>query len=352
VQGFAITLTLGIIGTLFVALIMLRNLFDWMSGPKGMEKLPMPSGFRLPRFDFVAYARFGFILSAVILLVSAAGLATRGTTAFGVDFVGGEALTADAKKMPDIAAMRSALSEAGITQTIVQPQTSPDGKITLFLRSPGTQAEQAFNALTEKFPDAGFELLSKDMVGPVVGRELREKALGALVLALIAILFYVTVRFEFSFAIASIVALAHDVILTIGIFILLGQELTLTSVGAILAIAGYSINDTIVIFDRIREMLRVQEKGSLKELFNRALNVTLSRTLLTSGTTLLAVLALYFFGGPVISPFALILLIGIIVGTYSSLFIAAPIVMVWNRNNKALLEKQVAGEQQQATQSA
>ncbi len=347
IQGFAVTLTLGIIGTLFVALIMIRNLFDWLGGPKGVEKLPMPQGFFNFNIDFIGKTKLALVMSAILFVVAFSAFFTRGSSALGVDFAGGEALTADVKILPSVSEMRQALADAGITQAIIQPQTSPDGKKTLFLRSSGAQAEQAFEVLSAKFPEAGFELLSKEMVGPVVGRELTEKAIGALALALVGILFYVTVRFEFSFAIAAITALAHDVLLTIGVFAALGQELTLTSVGAILAIAGYSINDTIVVFDRIREMLRVQEKGSLKELFNRALNITLSRTLLTSGTTLLAVLALYFFGGPVIAPFALILLIGIVVGTYSSLFVAAPIVMLWHRNNKESLEAHVHSQTQE-----
>jgi len=351
VQGFAVTLTLGIIGTLFASLIMLRNLFDWLSGPRGLKKLSLSRSLSLPQFDFLSRWPLAFFVSFLLFVVSFVGLFLRGSSAFGVDFVGGEALTAGAKIMPEVSAIRSALVEAGITQAIVQPQVSPDGSKTLLIRSPSAQAEKAFQILSEKFPSAEFTLLAKDLVGPVIGRELREKALGALVLALLGMLLYVTVRFEFSFAVAAIVALLHDVLLTVGIYVLLGQELTLTSVGAILAIIGYSINDTIVIFDRIREMLLFEEKGSLKVLFNRALNLTLSRTLLTSGTTLLAVLTLYFLGGPVISSFALLFLIGIIVGTYSSLFIASPLVMLWNRNNKELLKKQVVKRQQQPANS-
>ncbi len=168
-----------------------------------------------------------------------------------------------------------------------------------------------------------------DKVGELVSGELAQSSLIALGLGLIGIFIYVAARFEFSFAVAAIIALLHDVVLTVGAFALFDRELSLIIVGAVLTIAGYSINDTIVVFDRIREGIRKGEASTLKEIMNRSINDTLSRTVLTGGTTVLSTLALYFLGGPVLHDFAFAILIGIAVGTYSSLFVASPIVLWW-----------------------
>ena len=181
-----------------------------------------------------------------------------------------------------------------------------------------------------------------DHVGPLMGRELATKSATALLLGLAGIFLYVTVRFETSFAVGSIVALAHDLIITLGIFALTGRELSLIMVGAILSIAGYSINDKIVVFDRIRSGLRDYHGGNTAAaIINTSINETLSRTILTGGTALLTVLALYFFGGPVLNDFAFSFVIGIVVGTYSSIFIASPIVLWWSRHRGASLHAEV-----------
>ncbi len=180
-------------------------------------------------------------------------------------------------------------------------------------------------------PEAGFKVERSERVGALVGGELARKSLWALALGMIGILIYVTFRFELSFAVGSIVALLHDVLITVGIFSLLGRELTLTMVGALLTIAGYSINDTIVVYDRIREGLASGRRGSIEQIMNESINQTLSRTVLTGGVTFVSVLCLFFFGGAVLRDFALVIIIGILVGTYSSIFIASPIVLWWTR---------------------
>jgi SecD/SecF fusion protein len=181
--------------------------------------------------------------------------------------------------------------------------------------------------LQAAYPDKGITIIGQDTVGPQIGMEFAKSALVALGLGMLGILFYVTLRFEFSFAIGAVVALIHDVIITVGIFSLIGGELSLVMVGAILTIAGYSINDTIVVFDRIRDGLKHGERGSIQSLMNTSINETLSRTILTGGTTLLSVGALYFFGGAVLRDFSFAILMGIAIGTYSSIFVAAPVVL-------------------------
>jgi SecD/SecF fusion protein len=181
--------------------------------------------------------------------------------------------------------------------------------------------------LQTAYPDKGISIIGQDTVGPQIGMEFAKSALVALGLGMLGILVYVTLRFEFSFAIGAVVALIHDVIITLGIFSLIGGELSLVMVGAILTIAGYSINDTIVVFDRIREGLMHGERGSIQTLMNTSINETLSRTILTGGTTLLSVGALYVFGGAVLRDFSFAILMGIAIGTYSSIFVAAPVVL-------------------------
>jgi SecD/SecF fusion protein len=184
------------------------------------------------------------------------------------------------------------------------------------------------------FPDAGFESLGIESVGPSIGAEILRSALVAILLALFGILVYVAFRYEFSFAIAAVIATLHDLFMTMGWFFLTGRELNAPIVAAILTIIGFSINDTIVIFDRIREDLNMGAKGSFRDIINRALNKTLARTMITSGTTFISTLALFLFGGGVINDFAFTFLVGIITGTYSSIFIAAATVLWWHKGEK------------------
>ena len=183
----------------------------------------------------------------------------------------------------------------------------------------------------QAMPKAGFNVEGSERVGALVGGELAKSSLIALGLGILGILIFVTFRFELSFAVGAIVALLHDVLMTVGVFALLGRELTLTMVGAVLTIAGYSINDTIVVYDRIREGLASGRRGTIEEIMNSSINQTLSRTILTSTVTLIPILCLFFFAGAVLRDFSLAIIIGVVVGTYSSIFIASPIVLWWSR---------------------
>ena len=201
----------------------------------------------------------------------------------------------------------------------------------LAIRSAEDTSGRILERLKAAFPDRKLIPAQQEKVGAQIGVEFAKKAMLALGLGMIGILIYVTLRFEFSFAVGALVALLHDVIITVGVFSLVGGELSLVMVGAILTIAGYSINDTIVVYDRIREGLRHRTGGSVESLMNRSINETLGRTMLTGGMTLLSVAALFFFGGAVLKDFAFAILIGILVGTYSSVFVASPIVLWCSR---------------------
>jgi preprotein translocase SecF subunit len=239
----------------------------------------------------------------------------------------------------------------GLDDASIQ-QSKEGSKINVEIRSPFNTSDKIVQRLTQAMPEAGFKVERSERVGALVGGELAKRSLWALGLGMIGILIYVTFRFELSFAIGSIVALLHDVLITVGIFSLLGRELTLTMVGALLTIAGYSINDTIVVYDRIREGLASGRRGSIEHIMNESINQTLSRTVLTGGVTFVSVLCLFFFGGAVLRDFALVIIIGILVGTYSSIFVASPIVLWWTRARRggtSALRKEVIQKTATAT---
>jgi len=299
---------------------------EWLADKGGKAKLHMTTLFHETKYNFLAWRRPAYGLSVLLLGAGVAVVAVRGVNALGVDFTGGDLVTLSFQEKIDDGRVRSAL---GNLAEVAQYQRSPVGEDEILsLRTAFGNGEPAVAKLQQDFPSAGFTQIQLDKVAPVVGEELKKNALIALILGVVGIFLYVAWRFEPAFAMGAIVALVHDVLISLGIFVLLGRELSLPMVGAILAVAGYSINDTIVIFDRIRETFRGGLHGNKAEAMNLAINQTLSRTLMTSATTFLAVLVLFLFGGRVINDFALILLIGIVVGTYSSIFIASPIALL------------------------
>ena len=329
VQGFATVLCLGIFSSMFAALIISRTGAEWLAEKGGRGSLHMMRLFENCKINFLGLRGPAFILSGLLLGAGLVTVVIKGEKVLGVDFTGGDLVTFSFQQKVDDGKIRASL---GSVAEVVQYQRSPvGGQEVLSLRTAFGMGEKAGETLSRDFPEAKFQQLQLDKVAGVVGNELKQKALIALILGMIAIFFYTTWRFETSFAIGAIVALLHDVLISLGVFALLGRELSLPMVGAILAVAGYSINDTIVIFDRIREFFRGGVGADRAGVMNLAINQTLSRTLLTSGTTFLAVLVLFLLGGRVINDFSLILLIGIVVGTYSSIFIASPIVLLFGR---------------------
>jgi SecD/SecF fusion protein len=330
VKGFAVTLTLGIIASMFSALIVTRTAFRWMIERFGLKKLSMLDLIPKRKFNFLGKRWMAAILSLAMSGGSLVIFVIRGERNFGIDFRGGDLLVVDSKQPLTVSEARTALEKIGLADVIIQFERE-GMQDRLSVRSPQGTSATILAELQETFPDREITALAQENVGPQIGREFAKRAVVALGLGMIGILLYVTLRFEFSFALGAVVALLHDVIITLGIFSLIGGELSLVMVGAILTIAGYSINDTIVVFDRIREGLKQREGGSIQALMNNSINETLGRTILTGGTTLLSVGALFFFGGAVLRDFSFAILVGILIGTYSSIFIAAPIVLWWSR---------------------
>jgi SecD/SecF fusion protein len=331
VRGFAVTLTIGIIASMFTALVVTRNLFSWGLHLGVLKSISMSNLIKATNFNFLGTRKAAATASILMIVGSIAFFAIRGEKNFGVDFKGGDRIVLQATKtQPSVGDVRAAVDELKLGDVVVQMEKSAATEF-FTIRAPQDKGQQIAEYLEKKLPEAGFKLEQKETVGPVVGDELARASLIALGLGMLGIFFYVTLTFEFSFALGTLIALVHDIVLTIGIFALLHRELSLVIVGAILTIAGYSVNDTIVVFDRIREGIRSGRKGSILEIMNQSINETLSRTILTGGVTLLTTAALFIFGGPVLADFALTILIGVLVGTYSSVFIAAPIVYWWSK---------------------
>ncbi len=279
--------------------------------------------------DFMGRRLFAFAFSAVLVLASAGLFAAQGLN-LGIDFLGGILIEVKTKDDPaDVGTMRSTLGQLGLGDVSLQEFGAPDVVLIRIQRQPGgDEAQQAaVTAVKDALGETVEEYRRTETVGPTVGEELQEAAIIAVLAAICAILIYIWFRFEWQFGIAAVIALLHDVITTIGLFSLLQLEFNLATVAAILTIAGYSINDTVVVFDRVRENLRKYKRMVLPDLFNLSVNGTLSRTVMTSLTTLLALASLYILGGEVIRGFSVALIWGVVVGTYSSIALAVPLLL-------------------------
>src|ERR1700730_19179211 len=330
IKGFAISLTLGILASLFTALIVGRNLLGWFVDTERIKKMSMLHLISAKNINFLGKGFLACMCSLALILAGATSFYIRGEKNFGVDFRGGDLVTLSSPNKIDIGQVRDALKPLGLADASIQ-ESSQGGKSYITIRTPLNTSDKVEAQIMKTLPSAGLRVEGSERVGALVGGELAKNSLIALGLGILGILIFVTFRFELSFAVGAIVALLHDAFSTPGVFSLLHRELTLTMVGAILTIAGYSINDTIVVYDRIREGLASGKRGTIDQIMNDSINQTLSRTLLTSTVTLIPILCLFFFGGAVLRDFSLAIIIGVVVGTYSSIFIASPIVLWWTR---------------------
>lgn len=353
VQGFAIALSIGVVSSVFSALVITRALMDFIADHKLVERLGMAS--LVPpgtKFKFLEKRRICAIVSVLAILAGAGIFAARGADNFGVDFKNGTNAIVSLHSAVAVSAgsLRDALTDAGFDAPTVQEYEETDAEhpnsFNIRVGETGqeegasntpvsTRIQQALLPLTDNPTstdlDAEVTILRAETVGPAVGERLQRDALNAIFFALIFIVLYLWFRFEWKFALGAVVALTHDVLIVIGIIALAGREITIPVIAALLTIIGYSLNDTIVVFDRIREDIGLNKaRGlSLMENLNMSINRTLSRTLLTSITTLFVVVVLFIFGGSAINDFAFALIAGVIVGTYSSVFVATPVVYAW-----------------------
>ena len=351
VRGFAITLTAGVVISMFTAVVVTRLVFDHCVDSSRMAPFKMMHFFKNPKFDFMKVTKFTVGISFAIIAVSLAIFAVRflnnKASVLSVDLTGGTSIVYNLKEeaKPSEADIRACLNDFD-NAAVIQFQSGV-GSSTLLVKT-GETAETAkgqtlegkdvgayvTKLLQEKFPQAEFKAASVDEVGSMVGADLKKSGTLAVLFSLIAILVYVGFRFQFGFGLGALVALAHDALISIGLFSLCGRQISLIVITAVLTIIGYSVNDTVVLFDRIREMLRHDKKLSFYDLCNAAVNACLSRTVITSVTTFFAVLALFAFGDGSIFDFALIMLFGVVAGTFSSVFIATPIMFWWYKGKR------------------
>jgi preprotein translocase subunit SecF len=288
------------------------------------------------RFDFIGKKKFTVWVSAIVILLSLGSIIYHGGLRYGVDFAGGILLQIKFSKTVDISEVRNAMEAIGSKDAVVQ-KFGGENEFLIRIEKSAEDLEAMSRkiqaSLQERFKGQTLEIRRAEVVGPKVGKDLRNKAIWATVLSFLAILVYVAVRFrQVSYGLGGIVALIHDIIITFGAISLFDLEFSLTLLAVILTIIGFSINDTIVIFDRVRENIKKMRKEKLDTIFNVSINETLGRTILTSGTVMMVVLILFFFGGPVIHDFTTALIVGLISGTYSTVYIASPIVLLWHNH--------------------
>ncbi|MBR4476932.1 MAG: protein translocase subunit SecD [Kiritimatiellae bacterium] len=361
VRGFAITLTAGVVISMFTAVVVTRLVLDHAVDPSRTTAFKMREFFKTPKFDFMKPAKYtvggSFAIIAVTLLIFAIRGLTNPASVLAVDLTGGTSIVYNLKQdaKPAVAEIRETLNPFD-NATVIQYQEGV-GDTTLLVKTgetaetkKGSQLEgkdvgaYVTKLLQEKFPEAGIVPASVDEVGSMVGADLKKSGTYAVLFSLVAILIYVGFRFQFGFGLGALVALAHDALISLGLFSLCGRQVSLIVITALLTIIGYSVNDTVVVFDRIREKLRYDRRLTFTEICNASINACLGRTVITSLTTFFAVAALFAFGDGSIFDFALVMLIGVVSGTYSSIFIATPIMLWWYRGKRPEFEVEAKEE--------
>jgi len=339
IKGFGVTLAIGVFSTMFSVLITGHFLTEWLVDKEIIKKIPMMSFIKSINMDFLKYGRPAFIVSWLIVLIGVGIVFSKGDKVYGIDFAGGDSITVDFKNRVSSAQIR----EVAIANNLgeVNPVYVSElgtGHETLRIETAFNRADEALAALVKAYPDAGLEKIGESSIGPSIGSEIQWNALKALFWSMIIVLAYVALRFEFGFGIGAVVASVHDILMTIGVFVIFGHQFSAPMVAAILCIAGYSINDTIVVFDRIREELKLDPNTRLREVVNSAIHRVFARSLMTSITTLLAAVSLYVFGTGVLKDLSFTFIVGIITGTFSSIFIASPVFYWWHKGDRKHVE--------------
>jgi len=327
VRGFATVLSIGIISSMFTAIVVTRLVLGLLTtGKHKLNKLTMLQIVKNMKINFIGIRKIAYAISVVVILIGMFSFVKRNEANYGIDFTGGVLQQYKFTEVIPLDKIRATLKGIGVGDSPIQQFSD---KREILIRTQDDNSTDIREKFRNTFPGNKFELMRLEKVGPSIGKDLRKKAMKAVIFAMIGICIYVSFRFEFRFAVAAIVALIHDVAISLGAIALTGRELSIPVIAALLTIVGYSINDTIVVFDRIREDRKLMRKSTYKEIVNTSINQTFSRTILTSFTTLMVITALYLLGGEVINDFAFVMLVGVISGTYSSIFIASPILIDW-----------------------
>jgi SecD/SecF fusion protein len=335
IKGFAVTLSLGVILNLFTALFGTRVVYDYTLIKRWLRKLNFFEFFKQPNIDFIGWRRYAFILSGALCILGIVAFVqlSRGHGNLGVEFTGGAMVEVQAAKPFTIDKVRSSLAQKGWGNAEIQQIRNSKKLLIKLKKSQTTVGEMAVHLdsiLNKAMPENHFKIIGRQEIGASISHDLRNKAIIAILISLLGIIVYIAWRFEFIFGIGATIATFHDVLTVLGIFWLFHVEITLLVVTALLTLAGYSLTDTVVVFDRIRENLG-KRRGRLAEIINLSVNEVLSRTIITSSSVFLVVVALFLLGGVVLRDFALAMILGVIVGTYSSVFVASPIVYAWRK---------------------
>jgi SecD/SecF fusion protein len=340
VKGFGVTLTIGIFTTMFAAVVVSKLILEWLIHGEVIKSMKMFSVLQSTNYDFLKFTKAAVIATAVILVVGIGAVVYKGKEIYGIDFAGGDMVTLNFAKKVELAQLRDAAVKAGIREVnFAYQQPLGTNREVLKITTPFDQGAPTVGKLQQALPDAKLEVAGASRIGAAVGQEIQWNALKSILAALVLILLYVAFRFEMGYGIGAVVATVHDLILTVGVFVLFDRQFNASMVAAILLIAGYSINDTIVVFDRIREELKMNPTGTLREVINRALNLTLSRTIITGGTTFLTAITLILTTSGDVNDISFTLLIGVITGTFSSLFIATPVFYWWHKGDRKHVEE-------------
>lgn len=288
------------------------------------------------KIDFVGKRFIALIISAVIIVAGLASLVIQGGPNYSIDFEGGTLIEVMFAEDEQVDALRAALSDIGMGEAVIQ-EFGSKREFIIRTKTPTQDEEQMDNirsSLAMVQGESNYEIRRLESVGPKIGKELRGDAVSAVIIAMIGIVIYISIRFKFMYSIGALAALAHDVVITLGIFSMMHIEFSLTVLAAFMFIVGYSLNDTIVVFDRVREFVKSKRHEDFPTIVNMSLNSVLNRTLVTSLTTLVVVIVLFSIGGEVLKPFAFALIVGLIVGTYSSIFVASPVIIAWDARSK------------------
>jgi SecD/SecF fusion protein len=328
VKGFAVTLTIGIIASMFSALFVTRVILDYLTAKKPNLQFKMMKWIGSTHIPFLKGRIWAYSFSALTLAIGIVAMFSRGRENYGVEFTGGTLAQVAFSQPVQTAALRSALEKEGLRGLMIQ-RFGDTAENQFIVKSSDADTHRIEKVAGELAGKDQYRLLRVDRIGPTVSADLRKKALWAVFWSSIGILVYLGWRFEWKFALAAVVALLHDTIFAFGLYALSGREINLPTIAGILTIMGFSVNDTIVTFDRVRDNLKVMRKQKFEHIVDVSINQTLSRTILTSLTVLLATLSLFLFGGAAINDFAFIMLVGFVVGIYSTIFVATSLVVDW-----------------------
>jgi SecD/SecF fusion protein len=339
IRGFGVTLAIGVLSTMFTVLVTAHLLMELLIDSGWLKKLVMRHLGGNLKMDFIRYGRPAFIGSWLIVLIGLSVVIYKGNRIYGIDFVGGDEITMQYKDQIDLTRVRAIAASSGIgdVEPTYKSALGGGGEL-LEIDTPEGKADQLFDALQKAEPNAGLVKVGTNHIGAEIGREIELNALLAVGVSMLTILVYIAFRFEFGFGVGAMVSTLHDIFMTIGIFVLTGHQFSAPMVAAILCIAGYSINETVVVFDRIREELKLNPTGSLRDIVNSAITKVFARTIMTATTTFLAALSLYLFGSGVLRDISFTFLVGIVTSTFSAIFIASQVFYWWHKGDRKHVE--------------